>query len=255
MQGLLLKLGSWLLQKSVAAALIILVAVAGYGLWLYLQEEDIFEERRVEKMQQALAERDRLVEAQAAIDKRIAEARALIEKQKENAKQADKIITTLRELQSWWERWFGNKEQQTHNVERLQKMEKLKSDTVSKVAELQRVATQAVWERDGLEVALRRTNAEITNLEASRSRARHFAVIAWEKTKWWILIALAGYFFGPTLWSLAMYFGLAPFMSRGRPIRLGPDPEALPNVEESRVSIETVLQPGDVLRIKERLRQ
>jgi hypothetical protein len=255
MQGLLLKLGSWLLQKSVAAALIILVAVAGYGLWLYLQEEGIFEERRVEKMQQALGERDRLVEAQAAIDKRIAEARTLIEKQKENAKQADKIITTLRELESWWERWFGNKEQQTHNVERLQKMEKLKSDTVSKVAELQRVATQAVWERDGLEVALRRTNAEITNLEASRSRARHFAVIAWEKTKWWILIALAGYFFGPTLWSLAMYYGLAPFMSRGRPIRLGPDPEALPNVEESRVSIETRLQPGDVLRIKEKFLQ
>ena len=98
-------------------------------------------------------------------------------------------------------------------------------------------------------------NAEIINLEASRSRARHFAVIAWERTKWWILIALAGFFFGPMLWSLAMYYGLAPLLSHGRPIRLGPDPETLPQVEESRVSVETVLQPGDVLRIKEKFLQ
>ena len=75
MQGLLLKLGSWLLQKLAAAALIILIALAGYGSWLYLQEEGVFEERRVEKIQQALAERDRLVAAQAAIEKRIGEAR------------------------------------------------------------------------------------------------------------------------------------------------------------------------------------
>ncbi|MGH7946060.1 MAG: hypothetical protein ACREH8_04315 [Opitutaceae bacterium] len=255
MQGIYLKLGSWLLQKLAAAAVIILLALAGYGLWLYLQEEGVFEERRVEKMQRAIAERDRLVEAQVAIEQRIAGARALIEKQKENAKKADKIIATLRDLESWWERWFGNREQQAGNVERLQKLEKMKTDMAGKVAELQRTVTQAGWEKEGVESALQRTNAEITNLEASRSRGRHFAVVAWEKTKWWILLALAGYFFGPTLWSLAMYYGLAPFMSRGRPIRLGPDPVALPEVGESRVSVETVLHPGEVLRIKEKFLQ
>src|SRR5690606_26286396 len=48
---------------------------------------------------------------------------------------------------------------------------------------------------------------------------------------------------------------VAPVMSLGRPIRLGREPAALPEVGESRVSIETVLQPGEVLRIKEKFLQ
>ena len=255
MQGLLLKLASWLMQKLAAAALIILIALAGYGLWLFLQEEGVFEERRVDQLQRAIAERDRLLDAQTIIEKRIAEARALIEKQKDNAQRADRIIATLRDLESWWERWFGNREQQAGNVERLHKMEKFKSDTAAKVIELQRLVTQAVTDKDGVEQALRRTNNEVANLEASRSRARHYIVRAWEKTKWWLVIALASYFLGPTFWSLTMYFVIAPLMSRGRPIRLGPDPPVLPEVGESRVSVDAVLHPGEVLRIKEKFLQ
>jgi hypothetical protein len=255
MQGLLLKLASWLMQKLAAAAFIVLIALAGYGLWLYLQEEGLLEDRRAAQLQHAIAERDRLLDVQAVIEKRIADARVLIEKQKDNAQRADKIIATLRELESWWERWFGNREQQAGNQERLQKMEKFKSDTTGKLVELQRVVTLAVTEKDGVEQALRRTNNEVANLEASRSPARRYVVRAWEKMKWWLVIALASYFLGPTLWSLAMYFVVAPLMSRGRPIRLGPDPPALPEVGESRVSVNAVLHPGDILRIKEKFLQ
>ena len=255
MQGMLLKLGSWLVQKLAAAALIVLIALAGYGLWLYLQEEGVFEGRRIEKLQQAIADRDRLLEAQVAIEKKIAAVRSEVEQQKENVRKADRIIATLRELESWWERWFGNREQQAANQERRQRMEKLKSETSGKIGELQQLVTKSIWEKDGIDVALRRANAEVGNLEASRSKARHFAVLAWEKMKWWVLIALASYFFGPTLWSLAMYYGFAPLLSRGRPIRLGPDPAALPQVGESHVSVEAVLRPGDILRIKEKFLQ
>jgi hypothetical protein len=254
-QSMLLKLVAWLGQKLIAAALIVLIALAGYGLWLFLQEEGVFEERRLEKMARAIAERDQLIAAQEAITQRIASVRAEIEKQKENARKAEKVISALRELESWWDRWFGNKAQQSANAEQLQRMEKLKHDTTGTIADLQRGITQAIWERDGIEVHLRRVNGEIGNLEESRSRARHFAVLAWEKTKWWVLIALVSYFFGPTLWSLAMYYGVAPLMSRGRAIRLGPDPTTLPEVGESRVSIEAALQPGEILRIKEKFLQ
>jgi hypothetical protein len=255
MQGLLLKFASWLFQKLAAAALIVLIALAAYSCWLFLQEEGVFEAGRVAKMEQAIAERNRLLDAQNAIEQRIAGARALIEKQKDNAKKVDKIIATLRELESWWERWFGNREQQEGNAERLKKMEKVKSDTAEKMGELQRAISASIGEKDGVDQALRRANAEVQNLEASRSRARHYVVVAWDRTKWWVLLALASYFLGPTLWALAMYYGLAPIMSRGRPIRLGPDPAALPDVGESHVSVEAILQPGEVLRIKEKFLQ
>jgi hypothetical protein len=255
MQGMLLKLGSWLLQKLAAVAVIVVLALAGYALWLYLQEEGLFEGQRVEKMQRAITERDHLLEAQKVIDQRIAGVRLEVEKQRENAKKAEKIIKTLRDLESWWDRWFGNAKQQSANQEQLQRMEKMKSDTLGRVGELQRTVTQAITEKDGVDQALRRANAEVANLEQSQSRARHFVVLAWEKMKWYLLLALASYFFGPTLWSLAMYYVVAPVMSHGRPIRLGPDPAALPAVGESRVSIEAVLRPGELLRIKEKFLQ
>ena len=255
MQGTLLKFGVWLLQKLAAAALIVLVALAGYGFWLYLQEESLSEERRLAQIERTVAERDRLLDAQIALEQRIASVRTEIEKQKENAKKADKIIATLRELESWWERLFGNREQQSANVERLQRMEKFKNDTLGKVNELQRVVTQTVSEQDSVQLALRRVNAEVGSLEASRSQGRHFAALAWEKIKWWVLLALASYFFGPTLWSLALYYGIAPVMSLGRPIRLGREPAALPEVGASRVSVEAVVQPGEILRIKEKFLQ
>jgi hypothetical protein len=255
MQGLLLKLLSWLLQKLAAAGLIVLLALAGYGLWLFLQEEGVFEGRRAERMERAIADRDRLLAAQNAIEQKIAGIRAEIDQQKENAKKADKIIKTLRELESWWDRWFGNSAQQTANAERLRKMETLKTDATDQALELQRTVTQMIWDKDGVDTALRRANAEVENLEASQSRARHYVVLAWEKTKWYVLLALASYFFGPTLWSLTMYYGLAPFMARGRAIRLGPEPSALPAVGESRVSIEATIARGEILRIKEKFLQ
>ena len=255
MQALLMKFVAWLGQKLVVAGLIVLIALAGYGLWLYLQEEGVFEERRVERLQRAIAERDQLLTAQKIISEKIAEVQADVEKQKARAKQADKVIATLREIQGWWERWFGNRQQQAANEEQIRKMEKLKDDSAGKVAELQRLVTQSIWEKDGIDVNLRRVNAEVGTLEASRSRARQFVALAWEKTKWYIILALASYFFGPTLWALFLYYLIAPFMSRGRAIRFGPDPVALPDVAESRVSIETTLRPGEILRIKEKFLQ
>ena len=252
---MLLRLALWLWQKMAATVIIVVLALAGYGLWLFLQEEGVFETRRMERLQEAYVNRERLLAAEAAIGQRIATLRSDIEKQRENVKRAEKVIAVLRDLESWWERWFGNREQQSANVAQLQRMEQLKTDTTGKLIELQQVVTHALWEKDGAEAALRRANADIVNLEASQSRVRQYLVLAWEKTKWYIALALASYFFGPTLWALTLYYGLAPFLSRGRPIRLGPDPAALPEVGESHVSVEATLNPGELLRIKEKFLQ
>ncbi|MBL9210558.1 MAG: hypothetical protein JNL92_08805 [Opitutaceae bacterium] len=255
MQGVLIKFGLWLLQKVGAALLIVVIAVAGYGLWLFLQEEGALEVRRQERLAQLVAERDRLLTVQTAVEQRLAGIRTEVEQQREKVRQAEKIIATLRELESWWERWFGNREQQAANLERVQKMEAMKGDLAHQLAELQRVITQTLFERDGVDQALRRTNAEVAGLEASRSRVRHLVILAWEKTRWYVLGALAAYFFGPTLWALGMFYAVAPVLSRGRPIRLGPEPAALPEIGASRVSVEAALGPGETLRIKEKFLQ
>lgn len=250
-----LKFGAWVAQKLAAAAVIVVLALAGYGAWLYLQEEGLLEKERVAKLQRAIAERDQLLAAQAAVEKKIAAARADIEAQRQRAKKAAEVVAKLRELESWWDRWFGNPAQQSANAEQVKRMEALKAESTEKLAELQAAVTKIVWEKDGIDAALRRANADVAVLEASRSEARRYLQSAWEMTRWWIAIALVGYFCGPTVWALTMYYGVARWMARGRPIRLGEEPAALPAVGESRVSVEATLRGGEVLRVKEKFLQ
>lgn len=255
MHGMLLKLALWLLQKLAAAAVIVLLALAAYGVWLYWQEQGAFEAQRIESLQRAIAERDELIAAKAAIEQRVAALAADIKNQKKRAQKAAEIVATLRSLESWWDRWLGNSEQQSANAGQMKRMEALKSDAAARVSELQHAIAQTDWEKDGIELALNRVNTQVATLEAGRSRARYYVALAWEKTRWWVAVALAAYFCGPTLWALAMYFGVAGLMVHGRSIRLGPEPVALPNVGESRVSVVATLRPGEILRVKERFLQ
>jgi hypothetical protein len=255
MQALLIKFGSWLGQKLVAAVVIVVVALAGYGLWLFLQDEGLLDTKRVEKIQQAITARDQLLDMKAEIERRIAGVRAEIGVQQERLKEADKVISSLRALQSWWDRWFGNRQQQAANAEQMQRMAAIKAEAEAKLGPLQRTLTQAVWELDGAGNALRLANHEVALLEATKSKTRHYLIVAWDQTKWYLALALASFFFGPTLWALTLFFLIAPVMSRGRPIRLGPEPAALPEVGPSHVSIETTLQPRELLRIREKFLQ
>ncbi len=255
MHAMLLRFGSWLGQKLIAAALIVLIALAGYGLWLFLQDEGLLDTRRVEKIQRAVTERDQLIDIKQQVEKKIAGFRSEIEAQQERLREAEKIITRLRDLESWWDRWFGNRTQQAVNVEQRQRMEALKSEAVTKLGPLQRAVTQAVWEQEGADNALRKANHEVALLEATKSKTRHYVIVAWDRSKWYLAFALISFFFGPTLWALTLYFIVAPCMSRGRPIRLGPDPVALPEVGASHVSIDATLQPRELLRIREKFLQ
>lgn len=255
MPGIIIKFLTWVAQKFGVAILIVVAALAGYGLWLFVKEEHSLEVERVEKLARAIVDRDQLLAAKAEVDQRLTTLRADLEKQRARAQQASKVIATLRELESWWERWFGNRAQQSANAEQIASMEKLRKESLGFVDDLQRGLTKVVFEKDGIESALVRVNGEVDYLEQTRSGVRHYLATAWERLKWYIIVALAGYFFGPTLWSITLFYGLAPVMARGRPIRLGPEPAALPVVGESHVSIEARLQPGEILRIKEKYLQ
>lgn len=243
------------MRKLAVAAAIVVVALAAYGAWLYVQEEGLLEKERVAKLERARAARDQLLAAEAMVEKKVAELRAELAAQKQRAQKAAEIVAKLRELESWWDRWFGNREQQSANVERMKQLESLKSEAVAKVGELQAAVTKAIWEKEGLETALRRANVEVATLEEGQSEARRYVGAAWATTRGWIVIALVGYFVGPTVWSVAMYFGLARWLARGRPIQLATKADAMPEVGESRVSVEARLKPDEVLRVKEKFLQ
>jgi hypothetical protein len=251
MHGMLLQLATWLLQKLLVAAVIMLLALAAYGGWLYLQDEGVLETERLARLERALETRDRLIVAQTAVNQQIVNIRSDMATQQDRARRAAEIVAALRKLESWWDQWFGNPAQQSANAEQIQRMDTLKTNAAAKFAELQYAAADALREKDDVDADLRRAHAEVALLEQSQSRPRQYVLRAWDKTKWWVALALGSYFFGPTLWALTMYYGFGSLLGLGRPIRLGPDPAALPMVSASRVSVEAVLQPGELLRVKE----
>lgn len=251
MHGMLLKLATWLLQKLLVAAVIVLLALAAYGGWLYLQDEGVLEGERIARLERALDARDRLLAAQAAVNQQIVNIRSDMATQQDRVKRAAEIVAALRKLESWWDQWFGNPAQQAANAEQIQRMDTLKSTAAARFAELQYAAADILREKDEVDASLRRAHAEIALLEQSQSRPRQYVLRAWDKTKGWVALALGSYFFGPTLWALTMYYGFGSLLAWGRPIRLGPDPTALPVVSASRVSVEAALQPGELLRVKE----
>lgn len=255
MPGPLVTFAAWLGRKLAAAALIALLAVAGYGLWLYLQQEGTLERTRLERLREAVAERDALQAARAEAEAKLAAAKAKLEAEQARIRKAAEVVAALRSLESWWERWFGDSAQQRANAEQMRKMEELKTASAGRLADLKREAAEAKWTHDGIAVALERTGERVAELEAAQSRARQFVLQAWEKTKWWLAAALAGYFFGPTLWALVLYFGFARALVRGRPIVLGGEPAALPAVGASAVSLDLALRPGERLRIREKFLQ
>ncbi len=255
MQGFFLRLGAWLAQKVIAAAVITAAAVLLYAAWIWAQEEGLLETRRLERLRQATEERGRLQAAQAALEAKLEELRRDAATQKSRLAQAEKVAKTLLELESWWDRWFGNRAQQAANTEQLAKMEQTKIDARNRWAEADKALTAAGWQLDGLKAAIGRNAQEIGRIEAAQSGLRRMILVAWDATRWWIAGALAAYFFGPTLWAVVLYFGVAAWMGRGRPIVLGPEPDRLPEVGESRVSVEAALRPGEVLRVKEKYLQ
>lgn len=255
MYSLLLKLGGWLGQKVIVAALIVGLGLAVGGIWLFLREQGDFNVQRDALLNELTHKRAQLAVAKTEIEKRLVDLQQSVERQQARVKQAQKVIATLSAMESWWDRFWGNPSQQKANQEQMRRMEELKTGALAQIAELRRTLTQTRWEKDGIEIDLRRAEREIAGIEASKSKTAHYLHAAWREKKGYLMLALGAYFFGPTFWSLSMYYGFASLIARGRPIRFAPMAASLPEVGESRVSVEAVLAPGEVLRIKEKFLQ
>jgi hypothetical protein len=255
MYAFLYRLGTWLASKLIVGVLIVVLGLLAYGGWLFVRDQFSAEAERVERIRQLNVERDRLLQLRAEFSAAVVDLHAQVAVQQDRIERAEKIISTLRELEDWWDRLFGNPEQQATNAERLRRMETLKGQTVDRIRELQQLVTDTERRLQGTQTDLERVERDLTGLEQAESKASHYLRAAWESTKWYLLGALLAYFFGPSVVKVLAYYGLAPLLARGRPIRLAPKIGPLPDIGESRVSLDVPLWPGEVLRVKEKFLQ
>lgn len=252
----LAKIARWLAGKLATAALIVVLALAAVGGWLFLKDTAYGDRVRLQRLEELGRQRDQLQETRARLGAQLEQFVAETRRQQERVEQARRVISVLRDLESWWERMFGNPAQQAANAEQRARMERLESESSELIAMLKRRTAEAVRDKNAVENALTRVGAEIRHVEESRSAVLHYAERAWREMKWALAAALLAFFLGPTLWALLMYYGFGRFVGSGRPIQLAPEPPAeQPVVGESRVSLGLTLRAGEVLRTREKFLQ
>jgi hypothetical protein len=259
MLSLFYRLASWLVQKTGVAVLVVVLGLGGYAVWLFARDHIDFDVRRLELMQMLTGERQHLRAALADVQHRIGNLEAELAAQQERAGTAERVLTALRADDSWWraawDKLFGDAEAVRTKEERLARLEKMKTAATTRATELRQTIIRATWERDGLESALGRVERHLAEVERNKSKVLHYLERAWLKTRWYVIVALASWFFGPTVWSLGLYHVVAPRLSRGRSVLLAPEAGALPEVGASHVSIDASLRPGESVWVRERFLQ
>ncbi len=255
----------WIFGKFATASLIVTLALAAGGLWLFLKDNVDFDLWRQELVRTLNGERAKTQAALGDVQQRLLKISVELASEQERARQTDKVIAQLHDLESTWERLVGNREQQKANAEQLDRMTAVRAASEKKLQALQQEFTHTTWERDGLEIAIGKVETRLKAAEENQSKVLHYLERLWNypvgrgllrlPVKIWIYLFVGGYFLGPTVGKVAMYFAIAPWIARGRPVRIEEEMGEWPSVAASAVSAEIVLRTGEKMWVKEKFLQ
>ena len=255
MQSLLAKIVAWLAEKAVTVVVIVGLGVGVSALWIFVREQQLRERDRTVRQQQIIAELGRQESLRAAAEVQMERFATQIAEEAQRVERAAKLVRTLAELDTWWQRWFGDAEQARRNRERAASLRRLEAEAVSRLRGLgqERAETgDRIADHRAREVDLRR---ELGALEAAQPEWVRYVVRGWERAQTGLVIAVAAYLFGPSLWKLVAYFLIAPLLARARGVRVG-STEAAGLISETRgVSVDLSLWPGERLEARQRFLQ
>ena len=198
------RLALWLVQKAGVAALLVAGGLGVYAFWLATRDPVDFDLRRSESLRLLTGEQQHLEAALGEVKQRIASLETGLAAQQERRHTADRMTAALRAGDTWWstmwDKLFGDVDQVRTKEERLDHLEKMKTEATARAAELRTTIIRTNWERDGVEIDLERVNRHLAAVERDRSKALHYLALAWQRSRWYVIAALAAWFLAPTLW-------------------------------------------------------
>jgi hypothetical protein len=193
-----------------------------------------------------------LAALQAEVAERLTRLRGEATEQRRRVERAAALLRNFEEMRSWWDRIFVTAEERERQRQQEERVARLRDDAAALLPKLERALLASGAEQESLGAALARTAAEIETLQRARSAVLQYLRRAWEQTRPYLIGAIAAFLFGPTVWKLILYYGLAPLVAGGAPLRLRPGgPGPLPAVSPSHVSADLMLGPGERLQVKE----
>lgn len=251
----LLEIGLWLLRKFGVALVVVAVALLAGGLYLYLSDELHSESERGLTLQELQVRAAQLQESVIALEGKLQNLRADLEKQRQRAEIARRLLVSYEEMRSFWQWLFGPPLDRNELAAKEARAREQRSEAAQKTESLAAEVTALAAEHHLALDDLTRTTTEITRLEKATSPVLNYARRAWRQFRWPVAIMLVGYFFGPTAWKAFAFFAIAPLVQLARPIRLAAG--ELPSIvaPPSHVSETVVLRPCEAVHLKERFLQ
>lgn len=250
----------WVFRRFAGGVVIIALAVVAFGLWLYLKDPVSIDDWQHEIVRSINVERAKLKGAIDVVSRKMDRISAEMTAEQEKGKQADKIIANLRELQSTWDKYTGNAEQQKANDQRIESLTATRLAATAKIAALQQTFNQATWERDAREAELGKLEEKRVAAQEEESTFMRYAERTWNyefgiepvtvQLQQLVVVALVLYFLAPMFFRAGMYFSVAPWVARRKPIRITQELSTLPSIGEIKPAVGTVLQPGQRLWVR-----
>lgn len=249
------KFVSWAFLKLVFGAFILGSSVTIYALWLFEHDDPDFSIVHVRHVS-ALKEQQAALQAQRDTAAReLASLQQEFGSYQECAARAAKIAADLQEMQSWWKRFFGDRQQWQRNARGIERMQQIEAESKLAANKLRRNLTRAAVRLENEDQALARLNAQLQMAEWSDSQIIHYLYESWRAGKWIFIGLVCLYFFGPTLHKLGLFYYFAPRIARSRPLQLTRASAPFPWLGESRSVVETSLWPGETARVRMRYLQ
>lgn len=248
----LLKIAKWLAGKGLIFAIAGGVVVLGFALGLFISRSYAQDGQRSETMivaqQQAREVYQELEDTHGRLvqlGKDLEQSRTRIENLSRQIEFLDSLLSKIERLftMSASERREREKELEEAKRQRSQETEQEKT-LVAEQSEL-RINRLTLSEQAKI------LEQQISALESSRSPIVDAINEAWEKTRPYLLVALAGAILIPIGWKVFAYFIWAPLLSAAGPIHLERDEQALPQANPSGVSAKLHVSKGESLWTKE----
>ena len=200
--GTLLRLFSWPLRKLSFAALLAALGLIGAGLWIFLHETENFESGRRRMVQGLRTENLRLKAALEEADGRMKATRIQIAARQLRADQAAKVASDLDDLSSGLSRITTSAEQLKENDLRAERMKQMEADSRKRASDLDQDLIRIQWEKDGMELALERNQAQLATAPSEDSPLLYYAGQAWVSYGKAILLGVVILMLAPPVWRL-----------------------------------------------------
>lgn len=247
----LLKIGNWLLSKTVVLLIAIAAAVGLFALYLYLGDSIKMERERTAQLLNARTQILETYERLESIHSELLVVAQELDDARSKLKVANELVERLEGFLSKLEYLFLSEIEKKAVDDQLAQAKIEKSQLGPLIESLRTRHANLRVTRTRLTDDASLLQNRISKLESSSSEIIHYLDSSWKGIRTYLPLALALIIVGPVILKLIAYYLIAPVFHWAKPIQFAKQKQPEPKILDSGVSVSLRVKEGERVWIKE----